>query len=111
MILNAANSMKQECAELQATMERHAPKGYDPAGDDMTIPFAIKLAEQDTEIAKLRAALRPFAEAAAGIPDSVSDAKPFFHVSQDAKCRGTTTSITVSDMRVAAAAVKNGDQT
>jgi hypothetical protein len=40
--------------ELEAVMERHTPAGYDPAGDDMTIPFAVKLAEQDKLIAQMR---------------------------------------------------------
>ena len=49
--------------ELEATMERHAPAGYDPAADDMTVPFAIKLAEQDETIARLRKALKFYANA------------------------------------------------
>lgn len=40
---------------LQAVMERHAPEGYDPASDDMTLPFAMKLAEQDEKIVRLEA--------------------------------------------------------
>lgn len=42
---------------LKETIERHAPDGFDPESDDMTVEFAIKLAEQDREIARLRAAL------------------------------------------------------
>ena len=48
----------EQAKELEATMERHAPAGYDPASDDMTIPFAVKLAEQDEKIERLRAALQ-----------------------------------------------------
>lgn len=39
-------------------MERHAPAGYDPAGDDMTVPFAIKLVEQDAKIDRMMKLLR-----------------------------------------------------
>lgn len=35
-------------------LHKHAPDGYDPASDDMTVKFAIDLAEQDAEIARLR---------------------------------------------------------
>lgn len=41
-------------AALEPTMERYAPSGYDPASDDMTIPFAIELVEKDAEIRVLR---------------------------------------------------------
>lgn len=46
---------------LEATMERNAPKGYDPASDDMTIPFAMKLAEQDKKIAAMGDAINDLA--------------------------------------------------
>lgn len=49
--------MDVSAAELEAIMERHAPAGYDPAADDMTVPFAIKLAEQDAKIERLQKAL------------------------------------------------------
>lgn len=42
--------------DLHATVERYAPSGYDPASDDMTVPFAAKLAEQDVRIAEMKAA-------------------------------------------------------
>lgn len=46
------------------TLERIAAENYsDPATDDLTVPLAIKLAETETENAKLRAALKPFAGA------------------------------------------------
>lgn len=38
-------------------LETHTPHGCDPASDDMTVEFAIKLSEQDAEIAHLRAEL------------------------------------------------------
>ena len=38
----------------RGTIEAHAPTGYDPGSDDFTVPFAIKLAEQDVLIARLR---------------------------------------------------------
>lgn len=44
--------------EIMAAIEKHAPSGYEPSTDDMTVPFAIKLAEQDAEIERLRAAIR-----------------------------------------------------
>lgn len=45
-------------ARIEQVMERYAPTGYDPASDDMTIPFAIKLAEQSERIANLEKAMR-----------------------------------------------------
>jgi hypothetical protein len=52
-----AESVMAEAKKMEAVLERYAPAGYDPAADDMTIPFAIKLVEKDNEIAKLRAGL------------------------------------------------------
>ena len=43
-------------SELAAALEKHAPAGFDPASDDMTVQFAVKLAEKDAEIERLRAA-------------------------------------------------------
>ena len=40
-------------SELAATRKKHAPAGFDPASDDMTIQFAVKLAENDAEIERL----------------------------------------------------------
>lgn len=61
---------------IEQAMERYAPAGYDPSTDDMTIPFAMELAEKDrtiaahvaagqlmhAEIANLRAALKECAD-------------------------------------------------
>lgn len=40
---------------LEVTMEKYAPEGFDPASDDMTIPFAMQLVERDAELARMRA--------------------------------------------------------
>jgi hypothetical protein len=39
------------------SLNMHAPDNFDPATDDMTVEFAVKLSEQDAEIASLRAEL------------------------------------------------------
>lgn len=55
--------------EIEATCEKYAPEGYDPACDDMTIPFAMELVRKDAKIyrlssvnADLLAALRFYAD-------------------------------------------------
>lgn len=42
---------------IEAAMEKYAPEGFDPASDDLTIPFAQQLVEKDEENARLRSAL------------------------------------------------------
>jgi hypothetical protein len=49
--------MSETTERLEAAMEKYAPPGYDPASDDLTIPFAMELIEKDREIERLRAAL------------------------------------------------------
>lgn len=58
------DTQEDEARRLQEIMERHAPEGFDPAWDDMTVEFAIKLGEQDEQIATLT---RQLAEARAEI--------------------------------------------
>jgi len=45
---------------LEQAREKYAPAGYDPASDDLTIPFAMELVEKDRQIAALREALNLF---------------------------------------------------
>lgn len=41
-------------------LEKNTPTGFDPASDDMTVTFAIQLAEKDIEIRRLRAAIATY---------------------------------------------------
>jgi hypothetical protein len=54
--------MSETTERLEAAMEKYAPSGYDPASDDLTIPFAMELIEKDREIERLRAALEKATE-------------------------------------------------
>lgn len=62
---------KYTAAELEATMERHAPSGFDPASDDMTVEFAIKLIEQDRLIEHLKESLLEASNRLAAFDDAV----------------------------------------
>lgn len=46
---------RREGAHIMDLVERYAPPSYDPHTDDMTVAFAILLAEKDREIERLRA--------------------------------------------------------
>lgn len=50
-------SDQQTTDRIERAMEKYAPSGYDPASDDLTIPFAMELVEKDRQIAALRMAL------------------------------------------------------
>jgi hypothetical protein len=59
--LDDAGHTPETIQRLERAMEKYAPAGYDPASDDLTIPFAMELVEKDRKIesdAKVIAALR-----------------------------------------------------
>lgn len=47
---------KREGKHIMRIVEKYALPPYDPNSDDMTVPFAIELAEKDREIARLQLA-------------------------------------------------------
>lgn len=49
--------MRPEGRHILDILEKYAPPSYDSVTDDMTVPFAIMLAEKDRRIERLRAAL------------------------------------------------------
>lgn len=53
--LEEARALAREkmTSALTAVVEKHAPVGFDPASDDMTVQFAVKLVEKDAEIERL----------------------------------------------------------
>ena len=50
--------MSDVTERIEEVMEKYAPSGYDPASDDMTIPFAIELVEKDAVIEQMAADYR-----------------------------------------------------
>jgi hypothetical protein len=69
--------------------------------------ITVKLTVKAMEMAGLREALEPFAHAGAGIPKTVHDVVPIAHVSNDARCPGTMTTIQAKEFRKAAKAFPN----
>lgn len=67
-------------------LTKYALPPYDFITDDMTVPFAIELAEKDAEIARLRALLKPFAGLGYdGVPNQSWIDKAKRHLEQEAR--------------------------
>lgn len=82
--------MSELSKRVEAALEQHAPVGFDPASDDMTVQFAIKLAEQDAEIERLKPYVDAFrreetrADAAGTQIDDLSDGLSALREAHDA---------------------------